>query len=343
MKAVLKKLMFWCLYYSRFFYLCRWLNRKYIPILVYHGISSQETPEWTQLPLDVFEQQMHYLKQKFHVVSLSETINYIKGKEKIPDYAVVVTFDDGYQSNFTIAKSVLDKYDIPATVFITTSFIRHDEKTSSYLWFDQVYNAFLNTKQETVTVDEIQLGTLTLSTAKEKITAAEHVIDRLKVFSTKQKNKLVKDIVLKLNPPQIENPRYKGANWTEIRQAYPRISVGAHTVNHEILTRVPLPQAVKEIEASKTVIERSTGLPVAHFAYPNGRSEDFNTAIIDAVKNALYQGAVTTIEGLNRQYDNVYTLKRIAVGSNIDYIHFVLLVSGTIDFVRKIIGKYTCG
>ena len=339
MNSFFKTLIFRILYYSGLFLLCRWLNRKKIPILMYHGISPQDSPEWTQLSLHKFQQQMQHLYRYYNAIPLSEAIGHIRDHKQIPDKAVVITFDDGYRSNFTLAKSVLDEFKIPATVFVTTAFICSDEEQPLFLWFDQIYHAFLNSQELSIDLNMIQLGILTFSTQIEKNMAAEKVNNQLKKYPVNEKNALVKDIVRKLNPRMDNNPCYQGASWSEIKQAFPRITVGAHTVNHEILTQLPITQAVKEIEDSKCIIEKSIGHPVTLFAYPNGRKEDFNSTIIDTVKKAQYDGAVTTIEGLNERDDDVYQLKRIAISSDIDYIHFRLLVSGTIDCVRKIIGR----
>ena len=303
---------------------------------MYHGISAEETQEWTQLSVKRFHQQMAYLKKKYNVITLKEAINYINNKATIPPHSIVITFDDGYKSNFTLARSILDKYKLPATVFVTTSFIHQENEAPSYLWFDQIYQSFLTTKINVLDLKILQMSNMDLSTKGKRIAASEAVIGNLKELSVQSKNELVKEIVSILGPIECDNPCYQGATWTDIKKSSYRISIGAHTINHEILSRLSLTDASEEIVKSKSIIETATGLKVDHFAYPNGRFEDFNIMIVNAVKSAHYEGAVTTIEGINCQNDDVFTLKRIAISSDIDYINFKLLVSGTINFLKKI-------
>lgn len=336
MSNPIKKLLFRTLYYSGLYRLIG--TKTDIAILMYHGISKDETPEWTQLSVKQFEQQMRYITNNCSPLSLADAIACLSGKKQLPEKPVVVTFDDGYLSNFTLAKDILEEYQIPATVFVTTALITEANEPPVLLWFDRIYNAFLNTAATSFAFEPLGLNDFDFNTTNERVSAAEKVMSLLKEFPADKKNDFVGRIVDKLQPPKSSPPKYHGASWAEIKQAEPIISVGAHTVNHEILTRLSPQEAELEISNSKSIIEDKTGDKVEHFAYPNGRKEDFNDTIIEFVRKAGYTGAVTTVEGLNKPGENPYTLKRIAISSDIDYIQFVLLTGGTISSLKKLIG-----
>jgi peptidoglycan/xylan/chitin deacetylase (PgdA/CDA1 family) len=53
--------------------------------------------------------------------------------------------------------------------------------------------------------------------------------------------------------------------------AHPLVEIGAHTVEHPILSRAPLEVQAAEVTGSCATIQRWTGKPVRAFAYPNGR------------------------------------------------------------------------
>ena len=86
---------------------------------------------------------------------------------------------------------------------------------------------------------------------------------------------------------------------------------GAHTVTHPILTNMPLADAKKEIADSKKKIEQELGISVRHFAYTNGRPEDFNENLRLYCKEIGFDSVCTCDYGNNKDADERWTLKRI--------------------------------
>ena len=89
------------------------------PILMYHSIHPSH-------PLAVrptaFTEQIAYLVENYRVVSLPAYIEAVGNGSLLPGMAAV-TFDDGYRDNYEYAFPVLQKYNCPATIFITSGFI----------------------------------------------------------------------------------------------------------------------------------------------------------------------------------------------------------------------------
>jgi peptidoglycan/xylan/chitin deacetylase (PgdA/CDA1 family) len=77
------------------------------------------------------------------------------------------------------------------------------------------------------------------------------------------------------------------------------IDFGGHTVTHPFLSKLPPPQTAWEVSECKRRIEEELQRPVRFFAYPNGREEDFAAANKEILRHAGYEGAVTTIWGMN--------------------------------------------
>jgi len=93
-------------------------------ILTYHHIDNPPADE-KEANLYVspraFEAQMEYLREaKFNVISLDRLREGLLGRNPLPQRAVVITFDDGYENNFVNAYPILQRYGYPATFFITT-------------------------------------------------------------------------------------------------------------------------------------------------------------------------------------------------------------------------------
>jgi peptidoglycan/xylan/chitin deacetylase (PgdA/CDA1 family) len=83
--------------------------------------------------------------------------------------------------------------------------------------------------------------------------------------------------------------------------------IGAHSLTHPWLTRIPLNQAREEISASKKKLEDTFNRPIQHFCYPYG---DWNPAVRDLVAAAGYLTASTVEPGVNFPATNHFSLMR---------------------------------
>lgn len=90
---------------------------------MYHMISKPESDLEIKYacPPDAFEKHMSKLRQEnFNLVSLKTIDDHINSGTAIPENSIAITLDDGFEDNYTHAYPILKKYNIPATVFLTT-------------------------------------------------------------------------------------------------------------------------------------------------------------------------------------------------------------------------------
>ena len=89
-----------------------------VPILMYHHLSENVTNSEMVSP-EQFEAQIRALSEAGYTgVSFDELQAYVLRGEPLPDKLVVITFDDGYRSNYTLAYPILQKYGMKATIFL---------------------------------------------------------------------------------------------------------------------------------------------------------------------------------------------------------------------------------
>lgn len=90
-----------------------------IPVLTYHHFSTERTDNSLIVHPDLFEQQMKYLsEQGYTTLSDEELVQIYSGKMDIPKKPILITLDDGYESNYNLAFPILKKYNMKATVFL---------------------------------------------------------------------------------------------------------------------------------------------------------------------------------------------------------------------------------
>ena len=89
------------------------------------------------------------------------------------------------------------------------------------------------------------------------------------------------------------------------------MTIGAHTVNHPILTRISDAEARTEIELSRRHLEEITGASVRLFAYPNGKpTDDYGLRHVEMVRELGFDGAVSTAWGAARRGSDPFQLPR---------------------------------
>ncbi|WP_428898292.1 Peptidoglycan/xylan/chitin deacetylase [Parelusimicrobium proximum] len=107
-----------------------WMPAKNgISVLMYHHVGDKEDGFF--IPADMFERQILLIKEKgFNIVSLSQVEQAHAGGASLPAKPVLITFDDGWQDNYTNAYPVLKKHNVPAVIFLSADQIGHEDMLS---------------------------------------------------------------------------------------------------------------------------------------------------------------------------------------------------------------------
>lgn len=282
-------------------------RNKSLLILMYHRINPQSDCLGLTIDPELFVQQLEYLRQHYEVISIDEAISRLSFGTDIKN-SCVITFDDGYRDNYQIAAPLLAEHNLPATVFVTYDAIQ----TGQFGWgaFDRT---LLTTRSEMLDLQEFGLGRYSLSNQVSRESAVISLHRLLKQKPDAEKTKIVEHVIA--NYGDDTSGERTMMNWAEVNELANSglVTIGAHTVTHPILSRVPHDQAKYEITEGKRLIEEQIGRSVDFFAYPNGQPADIGPEIVDLVKEAGYRGACTTIAGRNHKDSDPFNLKRIDV------------------------------
>jgi peptidoglycan/xylan/chitin deacetylase (PgdA/CDA1 family) len=307
-------------------FLRRKLTGSQVGILLYHRVGPQND-NWSLKPLSPqsFEKQMEYFYRNYEILPLDRLVQYIQQGKPLREKAVVITFDDGYKDNYLYAYPILKKYHIPATIFLTTGHIG----SSKLFWFDEVSYVIQLTPLNQLEFDE--LGSYPLRTETDKFHASHIIIKRLKKLPEERKRGLIKKLI---NTCRVDIPANLGKelflSWGEIGEMHnDGVAFGAHSVNHPILTNLPLEEAKREILRSKKDIEENLGQSVTAFSYPNG---NFNSEIVKFIKDGFTCAVASGISKLITLKDNPYELDRILAPE--DFNKFRVALSGLYQDLR---------
>lgn len=105
-------------------------------MLIYHHVA-EDTPRVSSVTPAEFREHLSYLRDNnFQVIGLDVLIDQLKTGQPIADNAVVITFDDSYENNFTTAHPILQEFGYPYTIFISPGAI--DDRIGPVLSWQQV-------------------------------------------------------------------------------------------------------------------------------------------------------------------------------------------------------------
>lgn len=120
-----------------------------LPVLMYHNVSGNDDPDRLNISPEILELQFRFLSEKgFTAISAQDLLRYEPGRNPLPEKSVLITFDDGYRSQFTNAYPLLIKYNLKAIIFLSPGLLRTEKENSlsDYLHLDEV----LSMKPDTV-------------------------------------------------------------------------------------------------------------------------------------------------------------------------------------------------
>ncbi|WP_338708456.1 polysaccharide deacetylase family protein [Paenibacillus amylolyticus] len=130
-------------------------------VLMYHYIepklNNHETDNKSIINLEDFEQNMKYLHDEgYRTITLNQLEQYVSGKISLPQKSIVITFDDGYQNNYTLAYPVLQKYNFHASLFVIGSKIQ-DQPSE----FEPAINSFISKPEMQAATDVFEFNSHT--------------------------------------------------------------------------------------------------------------------------------------------------------------------------------------
>jgi len=302
-------------------------------VLMYHRIASPESDVW-ELAVDErnFEQHLHFLKKRCNVVPLQYLADQINAG-KLKKDCIAITFDDGYIDNFTAAKALLEKYNLPATFFITSGQIAADRE----FWWDELERIFLLTPQ-LPGYFEIDIAGSAVKfdlTPEVNLTAEIQLKHRSWKAASMSPPTLRAQLYYKvwelLKPlPILEQEAYlqlirKWAGLTVTMRADYKVmseselklfsvnnlfTIGAHTVNHPALAYHDQEFQRAEIAENKKYLEELTGSLVSFLAYPYG---NYNGYTLQTAVETGFKAAFTTQKGTCEPNSHPFALGRLQV------------------------------
>lgn len=318
MKNFYKKIFAFILHYSGINFLCLLFLRNRLFILNYHSISDKKNHsifyghlyENLSVTKTQFEKQINFLKKHGHSFITFRDLNNIKTRNfKKP---TIIYFDDGFKDVSANALPILQKYNIPATIFIPTGLA---DKTH-FLWTLKHRHFLLNKGLSMEDADKLINNLKNISDAEREIRLEETYKRESFAFNYSKQN-----IFLNWN----EIKKLSGCGW----------EIGSHGVAHKRLTECADTERHYEIFQSKTILENKLNTTVKSFSYPYGRNDE---RVNSGLKKVGYINAVSVGNGLNNISSlnkNFNALKSVGIKPGVKIYEFAVKLYAD-NFLRNL-------
>ena len=282
-------------------------------ILMYHRFAEADTPR--RLSQRLFEQHLDYLTRHFRVRRLSDVVEALREGRPVEPRTVVLTVDDGYADFVEYAYPLLQKYEVPATVFVVSDFLDRN----SWLWTDAIRHALDTTTESrlVLTAHGVRLKhDLGVSSLRERAWLA--VCELCLRAAPAERNSLIERLqqALQVTMPLGATADYRAMTWADARRLDPDlVEIGSHTCTHPVLSRCSAPEIDHELRESRRVIEQQLRRPISAIAYPHGEPADYDPRVVRAADAAGYRCAVVAHGGPIGEEVDLFRLERLSAAT----------------------------
>ena len=235
------------------------------------------------------------LKENFDVLPLSELDRALKAPERNAR-ALFLMADDGYANNLSVAAEILSDFGLPWTVLISTRHIDTREPNPAFIV--RLFCFFApDAKYEIANLGVLLLG-------NNRGTDAEHWTARLRALDAPSADEAVAAMAAALGHERLSRllERFGSDSfltWKEVAALKARgVEIGAHAHKHYPMHAAQSADYLREqAELPRARIEAELGVSPRFFAFPFGNTSDVCRGAWQAVRDAGYGYAFTTLSG----------------------------------------------
>lgn len=284
-------------------------------ILLYHRVTDlKNDPQLLSVSPENFYQQVELLKKKYALLEIAEFTDLVCRRKKIPKYAVVISFDDGYADNCQEALPILESLNGQALFYITTSNI----DTPFELWWDTLERIFLQGAGLPPMLElghpgrQIRLRTVSENDRRESYTRC-HLF--LKYTRPAERNEIIDTLLLQAGLGREGRPTHRLMTTAELVKMgnSPSAVIGAHTHNHPVLSLLSYAEQAEEITRSRLILETMLNRKIEHFSYPYGMKKDVNGDSIRVCRESGFKIVCSNYYGQVHTWSDPMQLPRVLV------------------------------
>lgn len=280
--------------------------RGRLSVLIFHRVLPRPDPLLPdEMHAQRFDELCGWIARWFHVLPLDEAVR-LHAARRLPPRALAISFDDGYADNHDVAMPILLRHGLSATFFIATGYL-----DGGRMWNDTVIEALRGTGRAELDLTHLApgLGCYPLDDMRKRREAAHAILTVVKYLDPQLRLAVATEIGQMAGTHLPDQLMMSSAQVRAMRAA--GMLIGAHTVHHPILLKLPPEEVIREVRESRAVLERLLGERVGLFAYPNGKpGVDYDDATAALIAQEGFDAAFATAWGAVGPNSDIFQLPR---------------------------------
>jgi peptidoglycan/xylan/chitin deacetylase (PgdA/CDA1 family) len=278
-------------------------RRSRLSVFYFHRVPSEPDPLLPSEPdARMFDRMLGWIGSQFRVLDPLEASDRLFDGS-LPARPAVISFDDGYRDNHSVALPILEKHRMRAVFFVATGFL-----DGGMMFNDRVIEAVRRCREDAIAIPGRE-ERLPLRTNAERISAIERILKEIKHLPPTERLDRVERLEHAAGTAGLPGMMMRPDEVAALRRA--GMQVGGHTRTHPILLKLGDAQAWQEIDGGLEELRAITGERPSLFAYPNGRlGQDFDARHVAMVERAGCKYAFTTHPGAAGRQSGRFELPR---------------------------------
>jgi peptidoglycan/xylan/chitin deacetylase (PgdA/CDA1 family) len=258
---------------------------------------------------------MEYLATNCNVISMNDLRQHLETATPWRDRTVAVTFDGGYSDVLYTAKEVLERFEIPATVFVPS--VNLIQRTR--FWWDVLEDVLIagDSCDPLVVETEGESYCWPLASQHDRFCAFDDLYGILSNQAPARQRELIAEILRGLDGPGEELDSHATLTAQELKKLEEGglITVGGYTHHSVKLSLLSESEQRREIQDNKGILEEVVGHGIEYFAYPFGDEGGYTTATWKILRDSGFRLScrVSPDTVSVTETENVYELPRLAI------------------------------
>ena len=304
-------------------------------LLMYHRVAAVDRDPWRlAVTPRHFAEHLDVVRGRGRPLTCAGLTRELR-TGRAPRAAIALTLDDGYADNLSEARPLLERHDVPATIFVAAAYLERPEG----FWWDQLERLVLTPEhlppqlrlEVRGRAHEHDLGA---DRQYPLVAQRDHGGWRAEADCPTGRHRLFLALYRLLRP--LSDAERRAAldslrEWTgvpappcaaerplskpELRRMAGDglVEIGAHTLTHPQLSALEPSRQGEEIRGSRRALQEAVGREVQSFAYPYGARSDYTRETTSLVRDAGFSGACTTVPGAVTSATDPFELPRFHV------------------------------
>jgi peptidoglycan/xylan/chitin deacetylase (PgdA/CDA1 family) len=304
-------------------------------ILLYHRVAKTSIDPWRMsVTPRHFGEQLDVLRRLGNLLRVDQLVRTLSDGE-LPERCIVVTFDDGYADNLVHAKPLLERFDVPATAFLSTGYVGQERE----FWWDELSHLLL---QPGTLPQSLSLSVngkayrWDLGEAAQYDEAAHHLHRKWRAWDEAPTSRhalyaslweLLRSLPERERQRALDELHDWAGTKSDCRPSHRTLSleesvtlahgglieIGAHTITHSALSMLSAESQRAELHGSRETLENLLNRRVTSFSYPFGRHSDYTPETVTLVREAGFASACSNFPGAVGPSTSHFQLPRLHV------------------------------